>query len=58
MLGVETQAVKQVAKGLKKSGIKKEVAKQKAKRFVDNTKRRCVEVMHRLFTSSKNMAGY
>lgn len=32
MLGVETQAVKQVAKG-----FKKEVVKMKAKQLVDNT---------------------
>ncbi|MNE39084.1 hypothetical protein D3C80_1330140 [compost metagenome] len=57
MLGVETQAKKQVAKGLKKSGIKKDIAKKTAKQFVDNTKRRCVEVMLRLFTTSKEMAG-
>ena len=57
MLGIETRALKQVIKGMTKSGMEKKKASEKAQQFVDHTKRRCVEVMRRLFTSSKEIAG-
>ena len=53
MLGVEARATKQITRGLTKNGMTKDVAKL----FVHNTKRRCLEVMHPLFTSSKELDG-
>ena len=53
MMGVEKEAVDQIMRGMRKNGIKKEIAEKRARTFVNKVKRRCVETLHQLYTSYK-----
>ena len=54
MMGIETDAIMEVAEGLVSGGMKKTLAQKKAKTYVNSVKRRCLKTLHHLFITTKD----